>query len=106
MRSPAPRRGVIHRQWRVHERERLAEVKAQVDALARGYFDEIGAHAYARLNIISDIGSNPLPLPVRSTVIDALQKRAGNWIEDFADAISDKDFNRDDYLGKQKYLLN
>lgn len=68
--------------------------------LGRRYFNEMGENGYAAVNVLTDYASRPVGMISPEGNIDSLQRKTGAWAADFVDAIEERDFNFDIYLGK------
>lgn len=84
---------------RKKEKERFSVFKSGTQPLVTKYVNELGENAYAALSVITDIASRPFFYRTPSWMVDHLQKRAGNWFNDFAHEIRDPGFQMDQYLG-------
>lgn len=72
--------------------------KRRVEELATKYFAEMGQNGYAALNILTDFATRPVGYISVSQTIDALQHKAGEWVDEFVAAIADTSFTYDAYL--------
>lgn len=81
------------------EKERFRVFKSGAQSLVTKYVNELGENAYAVLSVITDIASRPFFYRTPSWMVDRLQKRAGNWFDDFAHEIRKPGFQMDQYLG-------
>ena len=84
-----------NREWR----QRALQFKEHVTTLTNRYFKELGSNGYAALNVITDFSSRPKLYISAEAMVDSLQKRIGDWTEDFLQAIEDSSFDFDEYLG-------
>jgi len=75
------------------------ERKNHIDDLTDKYFSEMGQNGYAALNVLSDFASRPVGYISADQRINSLQKITGRWIADFVEAIEQKTFNFENYLG-------
>ncbi len=80
------------------EIERFNGFKSGAQPLVSKYTDELGMNAYALLSVITDIASRPFFYRTPSWMMDNLQKRAGNWLENFVQEIRRSDFKLDQYM--------
>ena len=78
----------------------IGERKQHILGLGQQYFKELGENGYAALNVLNDFASRPVGVISAEGSIDLLQRKAGDWIIDFAEAIGDKDFVFEVYLGE------
>lgn len=62
---------------------------------------EFGDNAYAALNILADFATRPEGYISSENVIDGLQKKAGAWVEEFANLAANKAFRIEGYLNQQ-----
>jgi hypothetical protein len=83
---------------REKEKERFRAFKNGAQSLVTKYVNELGENAYAVLSVITDIVSRPFFYRTPSWMVDRLQKRAGNWFDDFAHEIRKPGFQMDQHL--------
>ena len=86
---------VVAKPRRVDE---LQALRRQANRLTTTYFTEMGAHGYAALNVLTDYASRPEGVMAAEASMHGLQKRAGNWMDDFISAVKNPDFSFDSYL--------
>lgn len=84
----------------------LRKFREQIRALTQQYFDDMGPHGYAALNILTEFASRPQGMMAPETRIHGLQQRASNWMEDFVQAIENREFSFDKYLGDFRDTAN
>ncbi len=82
--------------------EQLFNLKTHVNSLTAKYFKEMGQNGYAALNVITDFATRPISYISPDAMVDGLQKRSGDWADDFIEKIEDKKFNFDVYLDEYK----
>ena len=73
--------------------------KERVTLLSHKYFDSLGENGYAALNVLTDFATRPVGVISAEGTIDLLQKKTGEWIIDFVEAIESRDFVFEKYLG-------
>lgn len=86
---------VVEKQRRVDE---LLALRKQAKSLTQVYFNEMGAHGYAALNVLTDFASRPVGVIAPEASMHGLQQKAGNWMDEFISAIKHPDFSFDSYL--------
>jgi hypothetical protein len=79
--------------------EELKAVSDQVYRLSQSYYSEMGPHAYAVLNVLTDYATRPEGVIAPETRMHALQQKCGSRIDDFISAIQRPDFSFDSYIG-------
>lgn len=72
-----------------------------VESKTRQYFDEMGENGYAALNVLTDFASRPFAMISADMQVNELQRRAGVWINEFVEAIEQRNFTFEAYLGEQ-----
>lgn len=77
----------------------INERKTAIQELTNRYFEEMGESGYAALNVLTHYASRPTGVIAPEKNIDALQRKAGEWILDFVVAIEKRDFSFERYLG-------
>ena len=87
------------------QREIEKEKRSRVLALTNKYFDELGENGYAALNVLTDFATRPVGYISLEGQIDALQRKAGGWIEEFIEAIQSRDFSFETYLGDYRQMV-
>jgi len=80
--------------------EGLLVFRKHISSLTTQYFDEMGEHGYAALNTLTDYASRPTGVIAPEAVMDAMQHKAGDWINDFVQQIERREFSFEDYLGE------
>lgn len=76
----------------------LCEMRRHVSALIDKYFDSMGPHGYAALNVLTDYATRPVGVISPETSMHGLQKKATNWMQDFINDISKLSFSFESYL--------
>lgn len=76
----------------------LLKIRDQALTLIGNYFDTLGPHGYAALNVLTDYASRPQGVISPATAVNGLQQKASDWMESFISEISKIDFSFDDYL--------
>ncbi|WP_281826185.1 DUF932 domain-containing protein [Jannaschia rubra] len=87
----------------IKNRQRLSqlrEIKQQVSELSDRYFDEMGPHGYAALNVLTDYATRPKGVISPEASINGLQQKASDWMQDFISAISKSSFSFDEYVAE------
>ncbi len=69
-----------------------------VQELTDKYVYEMGPTGYAALNIISDFASRPSYYTFSASMVNQLQQKSTDWIDEFLKIIGDKNFNFRNYL--------
>ena len=77
----------------------LLAFRNQISSLTTKYFAEMGEHGYAALNTLTDYASRPTGVIAPEAIMDAMQHKAGDWINDFVQQIEHREFRFEDYLG-------
>jgi hypothetical protein len=78
--------------------EALISFRKQIKDLTHSYFSEMGPHGYAALNVLTEYASRPEGVIAPEASMHGLQKKAGNWVDDFIASIEDRDFSFNSYL--------
>lgn len=78
----------------------IEDRKTHISELSERYFGELGQNGYAALNVLTDYASRPVGVLSPEMSINGLQKKSGDWITDFVEAIADRDFSFENYLGE------
>jgi len=91
---------------REKEEDRFRAFKNGAQSLVTKYMNELGENAYAVLSVITDIASRPFLYRTPSWMVDRLQKRAGNWFENFVHEIHKPDFQIEQYLASVMIWFN
>lgn len=76
----------------------LGGLNESLGRLTNEYFDTLGENAYAALNVLTDFASRPISYISPVAVIDSLQKKAGDWMDEFITEIKRDSFTFDEYL--------
>jgi hypothetical protein len=80
----------------------LFKFRQAVSRATREYFGELGPQGYSALNVLTDYATRPEGVLSRESSIDGLQKKAGDWSNQFVNAISSPSFSFDGYLGSYR----
>lgn len=80
-----------------HPRRRL--MKNRIIELTDKYFDAMGPHGYAALNVLTDFATRPAGVISPEASMNGFQQRAGAWVNEFICEISQPSFSFDTYLG-------
>lgn len=81
---------------------KLREMKEYVQELTDSYFGDMGTHAYAALNVLTDFASRAKGVISAESAVDGFQQKASHWMEDFIGEISKPTFSFDAYLGRHR----
>lgn len=88
----------------------LLNFKNQINSLTKLYFENLGQNGYAALNVLTDFASRPDNLYISpESMVDKLQKRSGEWADEFIKEIKDDSFMFEKYLSsyvKTAELIN
>ena len=82
--------------------DRFRLMAENLDSLSSQYFDAMGQHAYAALNVLTDFASRPQGVLSAVSSMHGYQVAAARWMEEFIRAIPDQSFDFDRYLGDWK----
>jgi hypothetical protein len=82
--------------------EALRALRTRIKATTRAYFDAMGQHGYAALNVLTDYASFPVGVMAPEASMDGLQQKAGSWVDEFVSAIQRNDFSFDSYLSEYR----
>ena len=82
-----------------NRRDSLLGFRNHVTQLTDKYFQKLGPNGYAALNVITDIASHPVHAISPAVMVDQLQKRCGDWTDEFISQIKDDQFKFERYLG-------
>ena len=86
------------------EIKRRNEVKERASRLAEKYYKQLGENAYAIFNACTDYATHSKSGNM-NVFADSMQKRIGNWVEEFSMARQRNDFSLEKYIGDYgKYL--
>jgi hypothetical protein len=80
-------------------RDRFRDFREQISKSTEEHFRELGPNGYAALNVLTDFASRPRLYVSPASAIDRLQRRSGDWVEEFIAEIERKDFTFERYLG-------
>lgn len=89
------------------KRNKILQFKKHVLAVTEKYYNEMDPDGYAALNVITDLASRPQELGIGmsgATMVDTLQKRCGEWTDEFINLIKSEDFSFDKYLGDSQRI--
>jgi len=84
------------------QRENLLSMARKLDNSTWEYFDTMGHHAYAALNVLTDFASRPVGVISAATSMHGYQVQSARWMEDFLKQIASTSFDFDSYLGDWK----
>lgn len=85
--------------------KQLGEFTQTALALISKYQKQLGDNAYAVFNAATEYASTPGENNRRVPMINSLQRRAGNWVEDFTQALDKNDFDIErDTVEQQAYF--
>jgi hypothetical protein len=85
---------------RNNHREKAKAFDDAIQALVEKYYKEMGPHAYAMFNVITDYATHAKRTNERLKV-DTYQRRAGQWLHSFSDQYADKRFGLDNYVADE-----
>ena len=80
------------------EIRRRDEIKERAGRLAEKYYKQLGENAYAIFNACTDYATYSKSDKV-NVFADSMQKRIGNWVEEFSEARQMNDFSLEKYIG-------
>jgi hypothetical protein len=86
--------------------KRLQDFYSHATKTIKSYFSDMGPHGYAALNVISDYASYPKGVIAPESRVNSLQQKCGKWIDEFVNAIQDKNFSFDNYLADYRETVN
>ena len=86
-------------------REIWDERRKHIHQLTKRYFTEIGDNGYAAFNVLTDFATRPVGYISADIQINALQQKAGDWIQPFITAVQSRDFSFTRYLGEYADLV-
>jgi hypothetical protein len=78
--------------------DELRQFRQAIADLSSDYFMKMGEQGYAVLNVLTDYASRPVGVISPETMMDGFQHKAGDWINDFAQQIEQRDFTFEAYL--------
>lgn len=78
--------------------ESLITMRNHVQQLTKNYFDDLGHHGYAALNVLTDYATSPSGVIAPEASMHGLQQKCGNWMDDFISSIQHNNFSFDHYL--------
>lgn len=73
-------------------------LRDHIDRLTDSYFQEMGPHGYAALNVLTDFASRPQGGIAPENKIHPYQTKVGDWIGEFIRQIEQRDFSFEAYL--------
>lgn len=79
--------------------EDLSRMAEKIDELTDLYFADMGHHAYAALNVLTDFAARPVGVISMASTTHGYQVAAARWMEAFAREISAPTFDIEAYLG-------
>lgn len=82
--------------------ELLLSMANKLDDLIGDYFDSMGHHAYAALNVLTDFATRPAGVISAASSMHGFQVETARWMEDFLRQIASTSFDFDKYLGDWK----
>ncbi len=85
-------------------RDDLVAMREHTKSLTKKYFSDMGQHAYAALNVLTDYATRPVGVLSPESSIHGFQQKAGNWMDEFIAAISSPKFSFDEYLADYRYV--
>jgi hypothetical protein len=77
--------------------ENLVLVRDHVQSLADEYFESAQGSAYDALNVLTDFASRPVGVISAASSTQALQRKAGRWVDEFPGRAAAHDFDIEDY---------
>jgi hypothetical protein len=85
---------------KLHEKrwDKLIEFRDTITQLTKKYFEELGSNGYAAMNVVTDFASRPNLYISQASMIDQLQKKSSDWIDDFLVKVKEDSFKFEDYL--------
>lgn len=86
------------------QEKRIEDFIYRAESLLNKYINKMGENVYAIFNACTDYASN-LPENQSSYFTDLLQRKAGNWFENFIEQEKKKDFSYENYLNDYLQLL-
>jgi hypothetical protein len=78
--------------------DELRQFRQAIADLSSDYFMKMGEQGYAVLNVLTDYASRPVGVISPETMMDGFQHKAGDWINDFAQQIEQREFTFETYL--------
>ena len=87
------------------EIKRRDEIKERAGRLAEKYYKQSGENAYAIFNACTDYATYSKSGNV-NVFADSMQKRIGNWVEEFSEVRQMRDFSLEKYIGDYGKYLN
>lgn len=82
--------------------EPLLSMACKLNDLTSEYFDSMGHHAYAALNVLTDFATRPDGVISVASSMHNYQVETARWMEDFLNQIASSSFDFDHYLGEWK----
>jgi len=80
------------------ESDEQAKLDTDLESRLSGYFNDLGANAYAAFNTMTDIASRPPHSPRFRRDRPTLERRAGAWLRDFKAAATQPGFSMTTHL--------
>lgn len=87
------------------QQENLKVMRENIERLTKDYFKTLGENGYAAMNVLTDFASRPVGYITAEGRIDTLQRKAGEWVENFVSAIKADNFNFEGYLAEYADLV-
>lgn len=87
------------------EIKRMDEIEERAGRLAEKYYKQLGENAYAIFNACTDYATYSKSGDV-NVFADSMQKRIGNWVEEFSEAKQMSGFSLENYIGDYGEYLN
>ena len=87
------------------EIKRRDEIVERAGRLAEKYYKQLGENAYAIFNACTDYATYSKSGDV-NVFADSMQKRIGNWVEEFSEAKQMSGFSLENYIGDYGEYLN
>lgn len=78
------------------------DFRDSIQRSTKHYFDELGPHGYAALNVLTEFATRPAGVMSVEGAQDGLQQKAGDWMNEFVKSISHRSFSFDSYLGEYR----
>ncbi len=84
------------------QKNRAIKLRNFARSLINEYFEDMGPHGYAALNVLTDFATYPEGLTGGVNRVHSLQTKCGEWIDEFVESIQKPDFSFDEYLGEYR----
>ena len=81
------------------QREAILNMIRAITARRDAYFTDLGANAYAVLNVLADYATFPTATLSPVNVVPGYQRKVGAWMDEFAAAKGAKNFSIASYIG-------